>query len=171
MSFKEVSIKDLNENFVKDIADEWMLVTAGDEKKHNMMTASWGFVGEMWGKDAAVTVIRPQRYTKEFIDSHDMFSLSFYGNDKKLHGITGSKSGREIDKTEATGLTPVYNYGTVYFEQARLVLICRKLYVSRLDPDKFIDKENLKWYESKDYHYAYVGDITHTLVKEQSKPE
>lgn len=80
--------------------------------------------------------------------------------------LPAAKSGREIDKTEATGLTPVYNYGTVYFEQARLVLICRKLYVSRLDPDKFIDKESLKWYESKDYHYAYVGEITHTLVKE-----
>ena len=166
MSFKEVNIKDLNENFVKAIADEWMLVTAGDEKKHNMMTASWGFVGEMWGKDTAITVIRPQRYTKEFIDGHETFSLSFYGNDKKLHGITGSKSGREIDKTAATELIPIYNYGTVYFEQARLVLICRKLYISQIDPDKFIDKDNLKWYDNKDYHYVYVGEITHTLVKE-----
>lgn len=166
MSFREVNIREIGESAVKLIADEWMLVAAGDEKKHNMMTASWGFVGEMWGKDAAVTVIRPNRYTREFVDAHDCFSLSFYGQDKKLHGITGSQSGRNIDKTAATGLTPVFDRGTVYFEQARLVLICRKLYVSQIDPAKFTDRENLKWYENNDYHYAYVGEIMHTLVKE-----
>ncbi len=166
MSFKEMSIKDLDENFVKLIADEWMLVTAGDDNKHNMMTASWGFVGEMWGKDTAVAVIRPNRYTKEFVDRSDCFSLSFYGENKKLHGITGSQSGRNINKTEATGLTPVYSHGTVYFEEARLVLICRKLYVSQIDPSKFLDKDILKWYDNNDYHVAYVAEITNTLVKE-----
>ena len=85
MAFKEVNIKDLDENFIKLVSDEWMLVAAGNEDNYNMMTASWGYFGEMWGKDTAVTVIRPQRYTKEFIDNEEYFSLSFYGDNKDIH--------------------------------------------------------------------------------------
>ena len=41
MSFKEINIKDLDENFVKIVADEWMLVSAGDEKKYNISLFSF----------------------------------------------------------------------------------------------------------------------------------
>lgn len=166
MAFKEINIKDLNENFIKMVSDEWMLVSAGKENKFNMMTASWGGFGEMWGKDVALTVIRPQRYTKEFIDNEEYFSLSFYGDNKDIHKVCGSKSGREVDKTKETGLTPVFDEKTVYFEQARVVVICKKLYCQKLEPECFVDKSiDEKWYD-KDYHYTYVGEIEKVLVKE-----
>lgn len=166
MSFKEINIKDLNENFVKLVVDEWMLVSAGNENNYNMMTASWGYFGEMWGKDTAVTVIRPQRYTKEFIDKEEYFSLSFYGDSKDIHKICGKKSGRDTDKTKETGLTPVFDNNTVYFEQARIVVICKKIYCQKIDPECFIDKSVIdKWYDD-DYHYAYVGQIEKVLIKE-----
>ena len=166
MSFKEISVKELKENFVNIIGDEWMLVSAGNENGYNMMTASWGGLGVMWNEPVAVTVIRPQRYTKEFVDDNDVFTLSFYGDEKNIHKVCGSKSGRDTDKTAQTGLTPVFSDDTVYFEQARLVLVCRKMYVSEMKKDGFVDESPVdKFYADNVYHYMYVGKIEKVLVK------
>ena len=71
--FKEISAKELKDNLIGMIADEYMLITAGDKTAHNMMTASWGFMGEMWGADSVNVMVRPQRYTMEFIDKNVVF--------------------------------------------------------------------------------------------------
>ena len=163
--FKEISAKEISGNLIDMIANEWMLISAGDESAHNMMTASWGFAGEMWGNDAVVIAVRPQRYTMEFIDKQDTFSLSFYGDNKAIHKICGSKSGRDIDKTKETGLTPVFSDDTVYFEEARLVLICKKQYVGRLEKKNFTDQSVFKWYDD-DFHYMIVGKIEKVLLKD-----
>ena len=126
MSFQEINVREFSMKPFKMIGDQWMLVTAGDQIKYNTMTASWGGIGVMWGKNVAVTVIRPQRYTKEFVESHDCFTLSFYPEEyKKALSLCGSKSGREIDKAEETGLIPVFDQAAPYFEQASLVLVCK----------------------------------------------
>ncbi len=162
--FKEISAKDIKTNLIKDISEEWMLVAAGDKAKYNMMTASWGFAGEMWGSDCMIAAVRPQRYTLEFINSSDYFTLSFYGGNKEIHKVCGSRSGREVDKTALTGLTPVFSDNTVYFEQARMVIICKKQYVGQLKENCFTDKEPLRWYDG-DLHYMIIGKIQKVLVK------
>ncbi len=163
--FKEISAKEIKENLIGAIADEWMLISAGNENEYNMMTASWGFAGEMWGSDSVIAMVRPQRYTMEFINDNDYFTLSFYGENKDIHKVCGSKSGRAVNKTELTGLTPVFEKDTVYFEQARLVLVCKKQYVQSLTEECFIDKEPLKWYGDKDFHNMVIGKIEKVLVK------
>ena len=163
--FKEISPKEIDSNLIKAIADEWMLISAGDSKVYNMMTASWGFAGEMWGNDSVIAMIRPQRYTMEFVDKKDYFTLSFYGDNKDIHKVCGSKSGRDVNKAELTGLTPVFDNDTVYFKEARLVLVCKKQYIGQLKEENFIDKEPLKWYNN-DYHYMIIGKIEKVLVKE-----
>ena len=166
MAFKEVLVKDLRENPFTVLSDEWMLVSAGNESGFNMMTASWGYFGHMWNKNTAVTVLRPQRYTKEFVDKNDCFALSFYGGDKKIHGVCGSVSGRDTDKAASTGLIPVFSDGTVYFEQARLVFICKKIYAQRFEPACFIDSSiDGEFYPEKDYHIAYAGEIIKAYEK------
>lgn len=165
MAFKEIKAKDLGENFIKSIADEWMLITAGNEDGYNMMTASWGFVGEMWGNDTVIAAVRPQRYTMEFIDKNDYFTLSFYGDKKDIHKVCGSLSGRDVNKTEMTGLTPVFSDNTVYFGEARLVIICKKQYVAPLYEQGFLDKQILdKWYDG-DLHNMIFGKIEKVLIK------
>ena len=95
MGFKEISAEELQFNPFTKIGKEWMLVTAGDQEKHNTMTASWGGVGVMWGKNVVSVYIRPQRYTKEFVDANELFTLSFYDESyRKALNICGSKSGR-----------------------------------------------------------------------------
>lgn len=163
--FKEINAKDIKDNFIKTIADEWALISAGTKDKYNMMTASWGFAGEMWGYDCITAVIRPQRYTMELVDKNDYFTLSFYGDNKAIHKVCGSKSGRDTDKTAETGLTPAFDGGAVYFNEARLVIICKKLYVQQMKEECFTDKEPLRWYDN-DLHNIVIGKIEKVLVKE-----
>ena len=162
---REINIRELKENAVGLIADEWMLVGAGNEGGFNMMTASWGFMGEMWGSDCAAVVVRPQRYTMEFLEKSDYFSLSFYGDNKAIHAVCGKKSGRDIDKVKETGLTPVFSDNTVYFKQARLTLICKKQYLSPLTENGFCDREVLAKNYNGDLHNLIIGKIEKVLIK------
>lgn len=168
MSFKEVNITDINENFIKSIGSEWMLISAGDKNNYNMMTASWGFTGVMWGFPCAIAAVRPQRYTDEFLKNGKYFTLSFYGDDKSVHNICGSKSGRDINKTKATGLTPIFDYPTEapYFNEARLVLVCEKIYSQTLNSNCFLKNEIPDTcYQNNDYHTMYYGKIIKALIK------
>ena len=152
----------------KMIGDQWMLVTAGDQIKYNTMTASWGGIGVMWGKNVAVTVIRPQRYTKEFIDKEELFSVSFLkdGHRDALK-LCGSVSGRDHDKIKEAGLTPVFIDGVPAFEEADTILICRKMYRTSMNPADFIDKDaDSKFYPEKDYHDMYIAEIVKAVVAE-----
>ncbi len=160
----EIGIKDLKENFIKDISDEWMLIAAGDEKKYNMMTASWGFSGEIWGEDAIAVFIRPQRYTYEFVEKSDTFSVSFYGDNKDIHKLCGHKSGRDIDKMKLSKLTPEFICGAPCFKEARLNIVCKKLYSDNIKPEKFIDKNIDKWYPNKDYHIMFIAKIEKAFI-------
>ena len=164
---KEINIRQLKENAVKMISDDWALLSAGDEKGFNSMTVSWGGIGELWGKDVAFIFVRPQRYTKEFIDKTDLLTLSFFGGEyKKELALCGKKSGRDIDKMKETGFTPVFSDGTVYIGEAENVLILKKLAVTQMTPDIFLDKTiDEDCYPNKDYHIVYIAEIVKTLEK------
>jgi len=162
---KIIKPTEIDKNIIDMISNEWMLITAGNEKGYNMMTASWGGMGEMWGKDVALCVVRPQRHTLKFLDSTERFTLSFYGNDKKIHQVCGRMSGKDCNKTELTGLVPSFIDGTVTFEQANTTLVCRKLYRSQIKPEDFIDKTLLANYPDDDFHYVFVGEIEKVIVK------
>ena len=166
--FLEIDIRDVKKNLVKAISDEWMLISAGNEEKSNMMTASWGLTGELWFRDVAVCFIRPQRYTLEFVEANDTFALSIFGtSEKKALSFCGSKSGREYDKIKETGLTPIYANGTVYYEEAKLVLICKKLAVGNIKPEQIVDQTVInRCYPEKDFHKVFVGEIVKVLEKE-----
>ena len=167
MIYKTVDPRSIKDNLIKCLAEEWALITAGNEKKYNMMTASWGFFGEMWGSDSIAMVVRPQRYTMEFIENSEYFTVSFYGDKKDIHKICGSKSGRDTDKTKETGLTPVANEKYVYFKEARMVLIVKKQFVQQMSEEAFLDKAVIdKWYPEKDYHNLIIGKIEKVLIAE-----
>lgn len=148
------------------IGKEWMLISAGNKEKYNTMTASWGSLGVLWGKNVSNIFIRPQRYTLEFVDSSEYYSLSFFGNEhKRALAYCGAHSGRDVDKAKQTGFTPVFDLDAPYFSEAKLVLICRKLYKQQLDPGCFIDHSiNAKNYPDHDYHFHYVGEIVKVLA-------
>ncbi len=167
MAFREISVEELKDNPFTLINKDWMLITAGNQDKHNTMTASWGGVGELWGKYVSTIYIRPQRYTLEFVEREDFYSLCFFGPEyRQALSLCGSKSGRDVDKDAATGLTPRFDQAAPYYEQARLVFICRKLYKQDMTEEPFLDKSLLdKWYDN-DLHRMFIGEIVKVLVKD-----
>jgi len=166
--FKEIKPVEIEDNPIHLIGQEWMLVTAGDPGHFNTMTASWGGMGELWFKPVCFCFVRPQRYTYEFLEKNDVFTLSFFDEKYKPKlNFCGSHSGREVDKSDECGFTPVTaENGSVYFEEARLVLECRKLYFQDLDPANFLDDSIMKNYPQDDFHRMYVGEITRALRME-----
>ena len=165
---KEIPVSALSFNPMTLIGSEWMLITAGCEARgYNTMTASWGHLGTIWNKPTSVCYVRPQRYTREFMDREEYYTLSFFPGYKKELSYLGTKSGRDEDKVAATGLTPVFADGCTYFAEAKLVLICRKLYRGILTDEAFLDREVLeKNYPSRDLHHVYYGEIVKVLAAE-----
>ncbi|HIT08864.1 MAG TPA: flavin reductase family protein [Candidatus Merdivicinus faecavium] len=164
--FHEVNLLQLDCNPFQMIGKSWALVTAGDETACNTMTVSWGGMGVLWGKNVVTAYIRPQRYTREFLDRFDKFTVSFYDeSERDALKLCGSKSGRDLDKIAAAGLTRVHENGVTYFAEANLVLECKKVYLDKIRPEGFLDPSIQQNYPGADYHLVYVGEITRVLKK------
>lgn len=166
---KEISVEELKLNPSTLIGKEWALLTAGNKDGYNTMTVSWGQMGDLWNKPTTVVYIRPQRYTKEFVDKSDYYTLSFLPDGhREALSYLGSHSGRDEDKLAKTDLTGTATDDYAYIEQAKLVLVCKKLYRQPMTPDSFVDKSLIeKCYAAGDFHEMYVGEIVKVLVSEQ----
>lgn len=161
MSLKQIDASTLTFNPFEKLSKQWALVSAGNLDKFNMMTVSWGAVGVIWGKPSVTAYIRQTRYTKEFVDQNDTFTLTFLkdGHREALN-VLGSKSGRDMDKMKDSGLTPVEVDGNVTFAEADLVLVCRKRFVQDMPKENFLQQETLdRWYADQNYHTMYIGEI------------
>jgi len=168
MEMKRIEPKEIDRNMIRLIGEDWMLVTAGNREKFNMMTASWGTMGYLWNKPVVMVFVRPQRYTFEFTEKQDEFTLSFF--DEKYRQslkVCGSVSGRNVDKVKASGLTPCFTEaGNPAFEEAGLVLECRKIYGDFLKEEAFADQKIVNsQYGQKDFHKMYVAEIVNVWVK------
>ncbi len=159
---KPAEIKD---NPFQAIGKDWMLIAAGTRQAHNMMTASWGAWGVLWHKPVCFCFVRPHRHTYGFMEQNFFYTLNFFGKKyRKALNFCGSKSGRDVDKVKATGLTVCCDKtGAVYFAQARLVIVCKKIYAQRIDPHGFLDPSIEDNYPKKDYHQMYVGEVVRCL--------
>lgn len=166
-NFKEIKLKELGLDPFK-IRKEWMLITAEKDGKVNTMTASWGGFGIMWDKQVAFIVIRPQRYTKEFVDNADSFSLTFFDSVyKKQLAYLGKMSGKYEDKISEVEFTITHDQDVPYFKEAEAVIIANKLYSQEMKEESFIQKDIIDhWFPSKDFHILYVAEITKVLIKE-----
>ena len=164
---KRIDPKAISQNVFSLIGDQCMLITAGTAQRCNTMTASLGGLGVIWGAPAATCYIRPQRYTKEFIDREEYFTLAFFGEEyRKALTLCGSKSGRDMDKVTECGFTvETAECGAPYFAQAELVLVCRKRFAQPMDPERMPEDVKKRWYPEKDYHTMYIGEIVEAYQK------
>lgn len=164
--FKEIVPEEIVDSTFKLIGKDWMLITAGNRASFNTMTAAWGGFGIMWQKKVIWCVIRPGRYTYEFVERSSFFTLSFFEEQyREMLTYCGSRSGRNVNKVKETGLTPVFDEDNVYFTEARLVLECKKIYFQDLIPGHFIASEIMEFYPQKDYHRMYIAEIVKCLTK------
>ena len=151
---------------------QWFLLTSGNysTRHYNTMTVAWGYFGIMWNKPVAMVVVRPTRYTFEFMNRYDTFTLS--GFDKKYKkdlNLLGTKSGRDTNKLAETDLTviPSHQVDAPTFREASLVLECKKIYWDDFKQDHFLDPSIDRNYPRKDYHRIYFGEILLILGTEE----
>ena len=166
MAFKEISVKELNINHVTMFDQGWAILTAGTKDDFNGMTVSWGAMGEIWGKASMFVFVRPQRYTHEFCEKSEYFTVScFAGKNREELTFFGRNSGRDYDKFKETGLTPVTDGDYVYCDKAEIVFLCKKTAKTILQPENFFDNSINDCYKSNDYHDIYIGEIVKILAK------
>ena len=166
----EVSPKLWRENVFSSLDDEWMLVTAmNKEGKINTMTASWGGFGVLWGRPVCFCVIRPQRFTYGFAEEAVRLTLTFLKEGyREALALCGKKSGRDCDKIVEAGLHPVLFGDAVGFEEAKTVVVGRKIYVDDMKENGFLEKSIIgRYYPTKDFHRIYVCEIEKILTAEE----
>ena len=165
--FFEIDPLELSGKVFRQIGRDWMLITAGKPNGFNTMTASWGGLGVLWNANVSFIFVRPSRYTYEFLENENYYSLSFFddGNRRPLQ-FCGAHSGRDTDKIAATGLTPVFDAPAPYFAESKLTLVCRKMYYQDLEPAHFLDPTMMSTYQNGDFHRMYVGEIIKVLKAE-----
>lgn len=157
----------LSENFAHAFPRRMALVTAGTADHYNTMTIGWGLVGFAWGKPLVEVQVRPSRYTHDFMESQQLFTVSFFAPDKKeALMLCGSKSGRDIDKAAEAGLTPLPVQGSVAFEEATSIYLCKKMFQVELTAGNFLDKQaEQQYFAEGDYHTVYYGELLELLER------
>jgi flavin reductase (DIM6/NTAB) family NADH-FMN oxidoreductase RutF len=169
MNFYETPVREWSLRPFHKLDKEWALLTAGNEDRYNTMTVSWGTMGTLWSLPVTTVYCRSQRYTKEFLEKFDFYTLSFFGGRyMKELGYLGSNSGRDGDKVAHVGFAPLFDAetGAPYFAQASTVLICRKLYHQDLAEAHFTAPAILKeHYPTRDLHTQYVGEVLRVLER------
>lgn len=168
--FREINIKDFKLDPF-ELKSKWMLITAAkSDGSVNTMTASWGGFGIMWNKEVAFVVIRPERYTKEFVDNAESFSLTFF--EKKYLkdlGYLGKVSGRDENKIAKVGMNILKEDDIPYFNESETAIFCKKLFQQPIVESSFLDKSIIEhWYPIRDYHILYIAEITKVLKQENT---
>lgn len=166
-TFQPLPIDLLEFNPFTKIGKDWALVTAGTKASANTMTVSWGSVGVLWGKNVVSVFIRDSRYTKEFIDQNEFFSVSFLSDAyRDALNYCGSHSGRSGDKFAAAGLTLATRHSIPYIDEGNLILLCKKMSATRITEDSFLVPElKEKWYANGDMHTMYIAEIIDILAR------
>ena len=165
--FELIDPFELDDNVFRLIGMDWMLITAGSLDSLNTMTASWGGMGFLWNKKVCFCVVRPTRYTYDFMEKSDCFTLSFFDEEyRDVLNFCGTHSGKDVDKIEKTGLTLLMgSSGVPFFDEARLVIEAKKIYFQDLNPKNFLDDSIEDNYPEKDYHRMYMGEIIRIFKK------
>jgi len=165
--FKKIAQSDFNYNVFNLIDKDWMLITAGDISKYNNMTASWGGMGILWNKPVTYIFIRPTRFTYNFIEQNDYFTICFFEEKyRNILQLSGTKSGNQINKMTELGLTAIKSENnSVYYAESKIVIECKKIYFQDLNKNNFLEKKIINHYPKNDFHRMYVGEITNLLIK------
>lgn len=180
---KNINIANLKINPFNLIGNGWMVISAGNEKAYNMMTASWGHLGALWGhgldgKPTAEIFVRPSRYTNKFIEKSKCFVLSFFDHNKYKKDLLyiGSHSGKYANKISKTNLHVIFKDNLPCFKEASLTLICKKIYKGKIKKENFIDKKIIDEFYSSDpkttslynrpcWHNVYIGEVVKIYKK------
>ena len=170
MTKKKIDIRDYAGEIIKAMRPGILLTTKVGGKV-NSMTIGWGTLGIIWERPVFVAYVRQQRYSREMLDECREFTINVPvgAYRRKILGICGSKSGRDTDKIEAAGLTPVEPevISVPGIKELPLTLECRVLYRQEQESDQFNEEITRQFYtmETGD-HICYYGEIVAAYIIE-----
>ena len=167
--FKKFNVReDFTENGFQWFHDAELLA-AGDKNKSNAMTIGWGGIGTLWGRTALTVYVAEKRYTKEFMDKAEYFTVMVFDvKDSKVLNYMGTKSGRDGDKAQALGLHTAYTAnGTPYYTEAAMVIECKIMYAAPFDPQYFKSDAPKRMYANfpAGIHSMYIGEVVNAWKK------
>lgn len=163
--FRKTDVYSLDFNVFQEINKNWLLVSAAKaDGKVNTMTASWGAMGILWNMETVTVYIRQSRFTKEFVDESEYFTVSMFDGHKKELSLLGTKSGRDGDKIAEAGFHTVMLDGQPAFEESKCILICRKVYKDDIRMEDMPEDVREKFYSDGDFHTMYIGQIVGCYV-------
>ena len=153
-------MKDFLDTSLNIFQKEWALVTAGTMENYNTMTIGWGGLGSLWRKPVCTVYVKPCRYTHSFMDANDYFTVSFYSDEyRSALSVLGTKSGRDGDKVSEVGFTPVAAGESVTFKEAKITLLCKKIYRQDLTLDAMPSDAIEKYYTEEAPHTMFIGEV------------
>lgn len=139
---------------------EWALLTVGKKEKFNSMTISWGTIGTLWHKNIITIYVRPDRYTFEFLEKNDTFTLSFYDEKyKKELTMFGRTSGRNTDKIKESKFTPIELEKGITYKEAKETIIVKKLYMEQIKKENLNEEIKEFYKEDTPLHYIIIGEV------------
>lgn len=167
LPFRKITPEKIPGNIIKMLSEDWMLITAGNDQDYNMMTASWGGLGHLYGKPVAFCFINPARHTYQLMEKGDTYTLSFYTEAyREALQYCGTHSGKETDKVKGSGLTPItLESGNKTFAEAWMVIECKKLVSQSFTPEALSDEALREKWEGKQLHKMYIGEILNVWIK------
>ena len=144
--------------------DVWALLTAGNKDSYNTMTISWGSLGTLWNKSIATVYVKPIRYTHQFLEKNDYFTISFFSEEyRNALTLLGTKSGRDGDKVKEAGLTADFLEKSVTFKEAKTTLLCKKIYRQDLDVSNMPENVIKTFYTTEAAHTMFIGEVVEII--------
>ena len=148
-----------------------LLLTTKTGDKINTMAIGWGTVGRVWEKPVFIAFVRDRRYTRQMLDGSGEFTVNVPVGpvDRKLLGFCGSRSGRDLDKIAAAGMTTVEPeiISAPGLKEFPLTLECRVLYRQEQEADKLDGQIRRSFYSVEtDDHICFYGEIVAAYVIE-----
>lgn len=151
---------------------DWAALAAGNQEKMNAMTIGWGQFGRLWQKDVLTVYVAPERYTNEFLQKSQYFTVVAFPEEKReVLSYIGTHSGRDGDKLKEAGLTAEFTeLGNPIFKEGILAVECKIIYQEPFNA-KLFEKDVKDFYENRQIspHIQYIGEVINVWRKKTSE--
>lgn len=178
MPKRKIEISDYANEIIKALPKGVLLTSKAD--KINSMVIGWGTLGINWSRPVIAVYVREGRYTKGQLDKNPEFTVNVpIGEyDKRIIGVCGGKSGRDVDKIKEAGLTIVdpEEISVPAIKEFPLTLECRVMYAQKQDLSLLDEEINSTLYPqnidgtavgaNRDPHTTYYGEIVSAYIIE-----
>ena len=132
------------------------------EGRPNLMTIGWGTLGTVWGKPLWVVLVRPSRHSFAAVERSGCFTVNVPPPSLAAAcELCGTRSGREVDKFAACGLTveKAVAVDAPAVAECPIVYECRTVHSNDVDPRRLSKEIAATAYPRGDHHRIYWGEI------------